>query len=95
MAKAIIDPTEVRRFAADLRRFTDGMHEQMNALVSRHRSLGQTWRDQEHTKFSDEFEHSMRSSAGFASRSPNTYPSCSARRNGPMTTSINSKAQSV
>ena len=65
MAKAIIDPAEVRRFAADLRRFTDGMHEQMNALASRHRSLGQTWRDQEHTKFSEEFEHSMRSLGKF------------------------------
>ncbi len=65
MAKAIIDPAEVRRFAADLRRFTDGMHEQMNALVSRHRNLGQTWRDQEHKKFADEFEHTMRSLGRF------------------------------
>ncbi len=65
MAKAIIDPGEVKRFAAELKRFTDTMHEQMNALMSRHRTLGQTWRDQEHQKFSEEFEHTMRTLARF------------------------------
>jgi uncharacterized protein YukE len=65
MAKAIIDPDEVRKFAADLQRFTTTMEEQMNALMARHRSLGQTWKDQEHRKFSEEFEHSMRSLGRF------------------------------
>jgi uncharacterized protein YukE len=65
MAKAIIDPGEVRKFAADLQRFTTTMEEQMNALMARHRSLGQTWKDQEHRKFSEEFEHSMRSLGRF------------------------------
>ncbi|MBT5381583.1 MAG: WXG100 family type VII secretion target [Phycisphaerae bacterium] len=65
MAKAIIDPGEVRKFASDLQRFTNVMEEQMNALNSRHRSLGQTWKDQEHRKFSEDFEHSMRALARF------------------------------
>ena len=65
MAKAIIDPGEVRKFASDLQRFTNAMEEQMNALMARHRVLGQTWKDQEHRKFSEEFEHSMRSLARF------------------------------
>ncbi|MCP4760006.1 MAG: WXG100 family type VII secretion target [Planctomycetes bacterium] len=65
MAKAIIDPDEVRRFASELKRFTDTMHEQMNSLMSRHRSLGQSWRDQEHQKFSEEFEHTMRTLGRF------------------------------
>ncbi|MBT4766887.1 MAG: hypothetical protein HOO04_00830, partial [Phycisphaerae bacterium] len=46
-------------------RFTNAMEEQMNALNSRHRSLGQTWKDQEHRKFSEDFEHSMRALARF------------------------------
>jgi uncharacterized protein YukE len=65
MAKAIIDPGEVRKFASDLQRFTNAMEEQMNALMARHRALGQTWKDQEHRKFSEDFEHSMRSLARF------------------------------
>ncbi len=65
MAKAIIDPGEVRKFAADLRRFSEGMNEQMSALMSRHRALAHTWRDQEHKKFADEFEHTMRTLGRF------------------------------
>ena len=74
MAKAIIDPAEVRRFAADLRRFTDGMHEQMNALVSRHRNLGQTWRDQEHKKFVEQFEQNMKVIARFTEATEQYVP---------------------
>jgi len=65
MAKAIIDPGEVRKFASELQRFTDSMHEHMTSLMSQHRQLGQSWRDQEHRKFSDEFEHAIRTLARF------------------------------
>jgi|TARA_B110000495_G_C22570904_1_gene343711 uncharacterized protein YukE len=65
MAKAIIDPGEVRKFASDLQRFTTVMEEQMNALNSRHISLSQTWKDQEQRKFSEDFDHSMRALGRF------------------------------
>lgn len=74
MAKAIIDPGEVRRFAQDLKRFTETMHEQMTALTSRHRQLGQTWRDQEHRKFSEEFEHTMRALSRFREQTSEHVP---------------------
>jgi uncharacterized protein YukE len=61
MAKAVIDPAEVRRFAMELKKFTETMSEQMTVLKARHSQLGQTWRDQEHRKFTEEFEQTMRS----------------------------------
>jgi len=60
MAKAIVDPTELRKFANDLKRFSEELHTQMNMLNTRSHALGQTWKDQEHRKFLDEFEQALR-----------------------------------
>jgi uncharacterized protein YukE len=59
MAKAIVDPEELRRFARDLKRFNEQLESQMSTLQGRLHGLGQTWRDQEHTKFAEEFEQTM------------------------------------
>ena len=40
MPKAIKDPIEVRRFAAELKRFNDDLHSQMVSLHSRFSALG-------------------------------------------------------
>ena len=60
MAKAVADPEELRRFAADLKRFNDELQSQMTALHGRLMHLGQTWRDQEQQKFAEEFEQTMK-----------------------------------
>lgn len=65
MSKAIADPEELRRFAAQLKRFNDDLREQMAGLSSRLVSLGSTWRDQEHQKFAEELETAMRALARF------------------------------
>jgi uncharacterized protein YukE len=65
MAKAIVDPEELRRFAHDLKRFTGGLAQQMTALQGRMNNLGETWRDQEHAKFATEFESTMKIIARF------------------------------
>jgi len=54
MAKAIVDPTELRRFAADLKKFNSDVQTQSLG------GLQQTWRDQEQAKFTEEFEQTMR-----------------------------------
>ena len=41
MAKAIVDPEELRRFAHDLKRFNGELHTQMSALHGRLLELGQ------------------------------------------------------
>ena len=60
MGKAIVDPEELRRFAQDLKRFNNELKNQMQILNGRFIALGQTWRDQEHRKFAQQFEDTMR-----------------------------------
>lgn len=60
MAKAVVDPEELRRFAQELKRFNDQLGEQMNTLQGRMHSLSQSWRDQEQAKFAEEFEQTMK-----------------------------------
>jgi uncharacterized protein YukE len=59
MSQAIVDPNELRRFAHNLERFTSELQNQMLLLRGQLNSLGQSWRDQEHQKFSEEFEQTM------------------------------------
>jgi len=74
MAKAIADPNEIRRFAQDLKRFNAELENQMTLMHSRMIALGQTWRDQEHTKFAEEFEQTMRTLAKFVETSNEHIP---------------------
>jgi uncharacterized protein YukE len=60
MGKAIVDPEELRRFAQDLKRFSNELHNQMAVMHGRLMALGQTWRDQEHKKFAEEFEQTLK-----------------------------------
>jgi uncharacterized protein YukE len=59
MAKAIVDPEELRRFAAELKRFNTDLQAQLTGIHRSFVRLGETWRDQEHAKFSQEFEHML------------------------------------
>ena len=61
MSKAVVDPNELRRFAADLKKFNDDVQVQMARLGTGLGNLQQTWRDQEQAKFAEEFEQTMRS----------------------------------
>ena len=60
MAKAIVDPNELRRFAADLKKFNNDVQTQMTRVGASLGGLQQTWRDQEQVKFSEECEQTMR-----------------------------------
>ncbi|MFN9994057.1 MAG: WXG100 family type VII secretion target [Phycisphaerales bacterium] len=74
MAKAIMDPGEVRRFAHELKKFNMTVREQMTVMLARMNELGQTWRDQEHAKFAEEFEQTMRALARFSEVSDQHVP---------------------
>ncbi len=65
MAKAHVDPAELRRFAQDLNRFNSELQSLMAGLHARMRGLESSWRDQEHRKFADAFEQTMKVLAGF------------------------------
>lgn len=60
MPQAIMDPGEVRRFAEELKRFNVEVQNRMALLQARFAALGDTWQDQEHTKFSEEFRDTMK-----------------------------------
>ena len=60
MSQAIIDPAEVRRFAEELRRFNVEVSERTTQLQARFAALGDSWQDQEHAKFAEEFRQTMK-----------------------------------
>ena len=60
MSKAIMDPEEVRRFAKELKHFNAGLQQGMTLLDARFKALGDSWQDQEHQRFSEEFSQTMR-----------------------------------
>jgi uncharacterized protein YukE len=60
MAQAIMDPEQVRRFAEELKRFNSDLQTRMSALQARFAQLGDSWQDQEHLKFAEEFKQTMK-----------------------------------
>ena len=65
MAKANVDPADLRRFAQDLNRFNNDLHTLMAGLHARLRNLESTWRDQEQRKFTEAFEQTIKVLSGF------------------------------
>ena len=65
MAKADVDPAELRRFARDLNRFSSELQSLMAGLHARMLGLEKTWRDQEQRKFAEEFEQTMKALSRF------------------------------
>ena len=65
MAKANVDPAELRRFAQDLNRFNNELQTLLAGLHARLRGLEATWRDQEQRKFTEAFEQTMKGLGGF------------------------------
>jgi uncharacterized protein YukE len=59
MAQAIVDPAEIRRFAHNLKVFTGDVRGDLSALHTQLLGLGDTWRDQEHDRFTQEFEQTV------------------------------------
>jgi len=55
-----MDPEQVRRFADELQRFTSDLENRMVLLQARFSALGDTWQDQEHGKFADEFKQALK-----------------------------------
>ena len=65
MAQAMMDPDAVRGFAEELKRFNMDLQNRMASLQARFASLGETWQDQEHLKFSEEFKQTLKAMKKF------------------------------
>ena len=59
MPKAIVDPADLRRFAQTLKHFNNELQAGMASLQGQFAGLSDTWRDQEHEKFAQEFAETM------------------------------------
>ena len=55
-----MDPEQVRRFAEELKRFNTELQDRLAGLQARFAALGDTWQDQEHAKFAEEFAQIMK-----------------------------------
>ena len=84
MAQAIMDPEKVRRFAEELQRFNSDIENRLILLHTRFAALGDTWSDQEHEKFSEEFNSS--------SSQRSTRRSCCGRRSASRNISTSADA---
>jgi WXG100 family type VII secretion target len=60
VSQAIVDPGELRRFAQNLRKFNQELEQRLASLRGQLNALSASWRDQEHTKFIDDFEQHMK-----------------------------------
>ena len=74
MAQAIMDPEKVRRFADELQRFNTDLENRLTLLHARFAALGDTWNDQEHAKFADEFKTAMKALKKFIDLSKEHSP---------------------
>ena len=55
-----MDPEMVRRFADELKRFNTDLQDKLSSLQARFAALGDTWQDQEHAKFTEEFKQTVK-----------------------------------
>lgn len=58
--QVIAEPEELERFANDLKQFNAQLAESMARLNAQFGRLGETWRDQEHARFAQEFQQTVR-----------------------------------
>jgi WXG100 family type VII secretion target len=63
MNQAVVDPEQLRQFAAHLKRFSEELQQQSAGLAAQMNQLEQTWRDEQQRKFGQEFSEQMRQMA--------------------------------
>jgi len=74
MARAAVNPDDLRRFATELKRFNTDLKGEISSLHHRFSKLGETWQDQEHAKFAEVFEEMVRALAKFADAADKHIP---------------------
>lgn len=74
MAQVIIEPEQVKRFAEELQRFNRDLQSRMGSLQARFSALGESWQDQEHAKFAEEFKDTIKTLKKFVELSDQHVP---------------------
>lgn len=60
MGQAIVKPEDLRRFAAELKQFSEHLNSDGMRLRGQFQRVGETWRDQEHQRFAREFDQTLK-----------------------------------
>ena len=60
MSQAVANPEDMERFARELKQFNAQLANSMKRLNGQFARLGGTWRDQEHQRFAQEYQQTMR-----------------------------------
>ncbi|MAR12831.1 MAG: hypothetical protein CL681_23060 [Blastopirellula sp.] len=74
MPQAVVDPEELRQFARALKKFNTELRDKSNLLGNHLQTLGATWRDQEHRKFSEQFEQHLQAMSRFTDATEQYIP---------------------
>lgn len=74
MPQAVVDPEELRQFAQSLKKFNNQLRDRASALGSQLATLSGTWRDQEHKKFTEQFDQNMKVLLRFADTADRYVP---------------------
>ena len=74
MARANVDPDELRRFAKELNHFNTEIESMVVRMRAKLRALEQKWDDQEQRKFSAEFDVSIKTMSRFLELSKQYVP---------------------
>ena len=74
MAKANVDPEELRRFAKELNHFNTEIESLVGRVRTKLHQLEQKWDDQEQKKFTEEFDMSIKTLSRFLELSKQYIP---------------------
>ncbi|MBA2482310.1 MAG: WXG100 family type VII secretion target [Planctomycetes bacterium] len=74
MAKAVVDPEELLRFIAALKRFNETTKNELGNINRQFRRLGETWQDEEQARFAESFELMVRVVGRFVDESDRQAP---------------------
>lgn len=74
MAQAIVDPEQLRQFAGLLRRYNQQLRDSTTTLTQAMGRLSESWRDQEHNKFAEEFDEQLKQVQRLVERSEQHIP---------------------
>ena len=74
MARANVDPDELRKFAKELNHFNTEIESMVGRMRAKLRALEQKWDDQEQRKFSAEFDVSIKTMSRFLELSKQYVP---------------------
>ena len=74
MAKAAVDPEELARFVAALKRFNQVTRDEIALVQRQFKRLGETWQDQEQSRFAESFESMVRVYGRFLEESDRQVP---------------------